>query len=75
MEEEQDLQSLSHRKPPQARRGFILLTWQGRSAAGSTHCEDTTQHDQGCDLRMRTRGPAGCTSVPLCLLFLFRILF
>lgn len=47
----------------------------GKVGAGSTHCEDTTQHDQGCDLRMRTRGPAGCTSVPLCLLFLFRILF
>lgn len=75
MEEEQDLQSLSHRKPPEARQGFIRLTWQGRSGAGSTHCEDTTQHDQGRDLRMRTQRPAGYTSVPLCLLFLFRILF
>lgn len=28
MEEEQGLQSLSHRKPPQARQGFILLTYR-----------------------------------------------
>lgn len=65
MEEEQYLQSLSHRKPLEGRQGFILLSWRERSGAESTRCEHATQHDQGYDLRMRTQCPAGYTSVPL----------
>lgn len=65
MEEEQDLQSLSPRKPPEGRQGFTLLSWRERSGAESTRCEHTAQHDRGPDLRLRTQCPTGYTSVPL----------
>ena len=41
MEEEQYLQSLSHRKPLEGRQGFILLSWRERSGAESLLHMDT----------------------------------